>query len=267
MGRPHPRPNRVSAKPSRAEPPSAVGIRTDQVSKRFGRQFAVKDVSLIVRQGELFGLLGPNGAGKTTLFSMLSTQLRPSSGKLWVNGVDVVLQPKKVRSMIGIVPQQAAAYEKLTAWENMILFGELQQLTGINAERRSNDLLRMVGLYERRDDLVRTFSGGMKHRLNIVLGLIHNPQVVFFDEPTTGLDPIARRGLWEIIRKLQASGKTIVLTTHYMQEAEELCDRVAILNRGSVVLEGEPRKMGRSLEEAFFQCTTDDDVTHRRGRA
>ena len=255
----------MSPKPSRAEPtPAAVGIRTDQVSKRFGRQWAVREVSLIVRQGELFGLLGPNGAGKTTLFSMLSTQLRPSSGKLWVNGVDVVAQPKKVRSMIGIVPQQAAAYEKLTAWENMILFAELQKVGGLTAERRAADLLRMVGLMERRNDLVRTYSGGMRHRLNIVLGLIHNPQVVFFDEPTTGLDPIARKGLWEIIRKLQAQGKTIILTTHYMQEAEELCDRVAILNRGSIVLEGEPKRMGRGLEEAFFQCTTEDDPAHRK---
>jgi ABC-2 type transport system ATP-binding protein len=195
---------------------------------------------------------------------MLSTQLKPTSGRLYVNGIDVQDQPKRVRRMIGIVPQTVAAYEKLTAWENLQLFAELHGVRGGEADRRAKDLLRMVGLTERRHDLVSTYSGGMKHRLNIVLGLVHDPSVVFFDEPTTGLDPIARAGLWDIIRLLQRAGKTIVLTTHYMDEAERLCDRVAILNRGRIVALGEPRKMGKSLEETFLQCVSGDDVAAGR---
>ena len=245
----------------------AVGIRTDRVSRKFGRLWAVRDVSLDVHRGELFGLLGPNGAGKTTLFSMLSTQLRPTSGSLWVHGINVEAEPKKVRSIVGIVPQTPAAYEKLTAWENLMLFAELYGISDLPARHRANELLRMVGLAERRHDLVATYSGGMRHRLNIILALIHDPQVVFFDEPTTGLDPIARKGLWEIIRLLKRARKTIILTTHYMQEAEELCDRVAILNRGRIMALGNPHKMGRSLEEIFFQCATADDPRSPRREA
>ena len=240
------------------------GVKIENASRRFGRIWAVHDVSLEVAQGELFGLLGPNGAGKTTLFSMLSTQIKPTSGNLWVQGVNVRSSPKRVRSLIGIVPQTAAAYEKLSAWENLTLFAELHGVGDLQAQRRAGELLRMVGLTERRHDAVATYSGGMKHRLNIILGLIHDPSVVFFDEPTTGLDPIARRGLWEIIRLLQRTGKTIILTTHYMDEAERLCDRVAILNRGRIVAQGNPHKMGKSLEEIFFQCTTSDDPQAQR---
>lgn len=250
--------------PSNSSSGRSTGIRTDRLTRRFGRNFAVHDVSLDIRQGELFGLLGPNGAGKTTLFSMLSTQLPPTSGGMWIHGVNVTQNPKKIRRMIGIVPQTAAAYEKLTGWENLILFAELYGLSASEARRRSHELLRMVGLHERRHDFVATYSGGMRHRLNIVLGLVHDPEVVFFDEPTTGLDPIARQGLWDIIRLLQKAGKTLVLTTHYMQEAESLCDRVAILNKGRVVLLGEPSKLGKTLEEAYFRCTTSDDPTPKR---
>lgn len=254
--------------PAAAPPPAqkATSIRTDKVSRRFGTTWAVQNVSLDVPQGELFGLLGPNGAGKTTLFSMLSTQLKPTSGDMWVQGIDVRKDPKRVRQAIGIVPQAVAAYEKLTSWENLHLFANLYGIEGTKADRRAEELLRMVGLQERANEVVGNFSGGMKHRLNIILGLIHDPRVIFFDEPTTGLDPIARRSLWKVIRMLHRTGKTIVLTTHYMQEAEELCDRVAILNRGRIVALGNPKKMGKSLEETFFQCTTADDPNVGVGR-
>jgi ABC-2 type transport system ATP-binding protein len=248
------------------EKPAADGIavRTVNLSRRYGSLLAVDDVNLEIRRGELFGLLGPNGAGKSTLFNILSTQLKPSSGQAFVQGLSVTRDVRRVKQVIGIVPQDAAAYDKLTAWENMVLFAELYNVKGRFAHQRANELLRMVSLTDRQHDMVKDFSGGMKHRLNIVLGLIHDPQVVFFDEPTTGLDPIARKELWEIIRVLQRAGKTIVLTTHYMQEAEALCDRVAILNMGKVVALGSPKKMGKSLEEIFFRCTTIDSPTGPR---
>lgn len=252
---------------AQTSPSRTAGVKIEHASRRYGAVWAVKDVSLDVAQGELFGLLGPNGAGKTTLFSMLSTQIKPTSGELWVQGVNVRTSPKRVRSLVGIVPQTPAAYEKLSAWENLLLFAELHKVGPAEAHKRASELLRMVGLTERRHDAVSTYSGGMKHRLNIILGLVHDPAVVFFDEPTTGLDPIARKGLWDIIRLLQRAGKTIILTTHYMDEAERLCDRVAILNRGRIVAEGSPKKMGNSLEEIFFQCTTADDPKAKRTTA
>jgi ABC-2 type transport system ATP-binding protein len=244
-----------------------VVVETRRLSKRYGSLWAVRDLNLRIREGELFGLLGPNGAGKTTLFSILSCQLKPTQGDALVSGLSVASDSKAVKRLIGIVPQQAAAYEKLTAWENMMLFAELYGLDARAAYRRSHTLLGNVGLQERAHDRVSTFSGGMKHRLNIILGIVHDPQIVFFDEPTTGLDPIARLELWEIIRSLQRARKTIVLTTHYMQEAEDLCNRVAIIDRGQVVAEGNPKKMGgRSLEEIFFKCTTIDSPTGQRVR-
>jgi ABC-2 type transport system ATP-binding protein len=241
-----------------------IAVRTVNLTRRYGSLLAVDDVNLEIRKGELFGLLGPNGAGKSTLFNLLSTQLKPSAGQAFVQGLSVTREVRKVKQIIGIVPQEVAAYEKLTAWENLVVFAELYKVKGRAAHQRARELLRMVSLDDRSHELVKNFSGGMKHRLNIILGLIHDPQVVFFDEPTTGLDPIARNELWEIIRVLQRAGKTIVLTTHYMQEAEALCDRVAILNQGKIVTMGNPKKMGKSLEEIFFSCTTTDSPTGRR---
>lgn len=241
-----------------------LAILTQNLTRRYGNLLACDDVNLEIRRGELFGLLGPNGAGKTTLFNILSTQLRPTTGQAFVGGYSVTREAKKVKPLIGIVPQEVAAYEKLTAWENLIVFSELYKVHGRLAYQRANELLRMVSLQDRAHELVRNYSGGMKHRLNIILGLIHDPQIIFFDEPTQGLDPIARKELWEIIRVLHRAGKTLVLTTHYMQEAEELCQRVAILNEGRIVALGSPRAMGRSLEEIFFQCTTTDSPTGQR---
>ena len=243
---------------------NGFAIRTANLTRRFGALLACDNVTLEIPRGELFGLLGPNGAGKTTLFNILSTQLKPTAGQAFVGGFNVARESKRVKQIIGIVPQEVAAYEKLTAAENLRVFAELYKVEPRIATQRTNELLRMVSLQDRRNDLVKGFSGGMKHRLNIILGLIHDPQIIFFDEPTTGLDPIARNELWDIIRILQRAGKTIVLTTHYMQEAEALCDRVAILNQGRIVALGSPKKMGKSLEEIFFKCTTIDSPTGPR---
>jgi ABC-2 type transport system ATP-binding protein len=248
-------------------PPNGFAIRTTNLTRRYGSLLACDNVNLEIPKGELFGLLGPNGAGKTTLFNILSTQLKPSAGQAFVGGFNVAREARRVKQIIGIVPQEVAAYEKLTASENLRIFAELYKIEPRLAQQRANELLRMVSLQDRRDDLVKGFSGGMKHRLNIILGLIHDPQIIFFDEPTTGLDPIARNELWEIIRILQRAGKTIVLTTHYMQEAEVLCDRIAILNQGRMVALGNPKKMGKSLEEIFFSCTTIDSPTGPRRKS
>lgn len=243
---------------------NGFAVRTANLTRRYGNLLACDNVTLEIPRGELFGLLGPNGAGKSTLFNILSTQLKPTAGQAFVGGFSVTREAKRVKQIIGIVPQDVAAYEKLTAAENLRVFAELYKVDTRVAQQRTNELLRMVSLQDRRNDLVKGFSGGMKHRLNIILGLIHDPQIIFFDEPTTGLDPIARNELWEIIRILQRAGKTIVLTTHYMQEAEALCDRVAILNQGRIVALGNPKKMGKSLEEIFFKCTTIDSPTGPR---
>lgn len=245
---------------------NGIAIRTANLTRRYGDILACDNITLEVRAGELFGLLGPNGAGKTTLFNILSTQLKPSAGQAFVGGYNVTREAKRVKEIIGIVPQEVAAYDKLTAAENLRVFAELYKVSPRHSYQRAQELLRMVSLHDRGNDLVKGFSGGMKHRLNIILGLIHDPQIIFFDEPTTGLDPIARNDLWEIIRILQRAGKTIVLTTHYMQEAEALCGRVAILNQGRVVALGSPKKMGRSLEEIFFSATSGDSIAGQRRR-
>lgn len=226
---------------------------------------ALDSISLEVEEGELFGILGPNGAGKTTLFSVLSGHKRPTTGKARIQGLDPVTQARKVQSILGIVPQEFAGYEILTASENLHFFGSMHRVRARRLGSQAQELLGMVSLQPRAHDPVQTYSGGMKRRLNIILGLIHEPSVVIMDEPTTGLDPIAREELWRIIRGLKRRGVTVLLTTHYMQEAETLCDRVAILDRGRIKLLGDPRSLGSGLDEVFRSTVTLDDVVDRRG--
>ncbi|MBW3582364.1 MAG: ABC transporter ATP-binding protein [Euryarchaeota archaeon] len=235
-------------------------IRIHDLSVHYGGRRALDCVSLAVEEGELFGVLGPNGAGKTTLFKVLSGQMRPTTGSASVDGKDTTSRARAVQHVLGIVPQTFAGYEILTAYENLEFFGSLYGVKGAILMRRARDLLKTVSLDRRAHDAVSGFSGGMKHRLNIVLGLIHDPKVVIMDEPTTGLDPIAREELWEIIHALRKRGVTILLTTHYMQEAESLCDRVAILDQGRVKLTGRPRELGKTLDQAFHDCVTADSV-------
>ncbi len=227
---------------------------------------ALDSVSLEVREGELFGILGPNGAGKTTLFSVLSGHKRPTRGATRIQGLDPVTQTRRIQSILGIVPQEFSGYEVLSAMENLQFFGSMYRVRGRRLAQRTRELLGLVSLQPRAHDMVSTYSGGMKRRLNIILGLVHHPRVVIMDEPTTGLDPIAREELWRIIRGLKRSGVTVLLTTHYMQEAETLCDRVAILDRGKVRLLGDPRELGTSLEDAFRSSVTSDDMVDEKGQ-
>jgi ABC-2 type transport system ATP-binding protein len=240
-------------------------IEVDRLTVHYEGRRALSDLTLKVEEGELFGILGPNGAGKTTLFSVLSGLKRPTRGKVRVGGLDPLKDARRVRGLVGVVPQTFSGYEILSAMENLHFFGTMFRVRRRTLTQRARTLLNMVSLGPRAHDPVKTYSGGMKHRLNIILGLIHEPRVVIMDEPTTGLDPIAREELWEIIRGLRDRGVTILLTTHYMQEAEALCDRVAILNRGALRLVGRPRDLGTDLEAAFKACATLDAVLDERG--
>jgi ABC-2 type transport system ATP-binding protein len=196
---------------------------------------AVTGLTFSIARGEIFGLLGPNGAGKTTTVSMLSCLLQPSGGTAKVAGFDVVDHPDEVKKRIGLVPQDVALYPALSARDNLRFFGRIYGVGGAALRRRVDDLLELAGLTARADDEIRTFSGGMKRRVNIAAGLMHQPDVLFLDEPAVGVDPQSREFIFEGFEALKASGLAVLLTTHYMEEAERLCDRVAIIDHGRVV--------------------------------
>jgi ABC-2 type transport system ATP-binding protein len=219
------------------------------LTKIFNGRKAVDGLNLAIEKGEILGLLGPNGAGKTTTITMLSTILPPTKGTATVDGYDIRRQPKEVRRIIGVVPQDVALYDDLTAAENLAYFGKLYGVVGERLKKRTDELLRLVRLKNRANNRVKSFSSGMRDRLNLAVGLIHEPRLLFLDEPTTGLDPQARLAVWEMIKKLQAEGVSILLTTHYMEEADYLCDRVAIMDDGKVIALDSPAILKRSIEK------------------
>jgi ABC-2 type transport system ATP-binding protein len=209
-------------------------IQVQDLRKSFGTNTAVAGLSFEVRPGETFGLLGPNGAGKTTTISMMIGVLRPDGGTIQVNGGAQPTDPATRRS-IGVVPQSLSIYEELTALENLRFFGRLYGLHGSELHGRVDWALEFAGLADRRRDLVKTFSGGMKRRLNMAIALVHDPQVIFLDEPTVGVDPQSRNHIFERIEQLKVDGRTLIYTTHYMEEAQRLCDRVAIMDHGQIL--------------------------------
>lgn len=213
--------------------PSAVSLQN--VHKTYDKVPVVNDLSFTIESGEMFGLLGPNGAGKSTTIRMLTTLTRPSSGQIEVAGYDVVRNRQQVKENIGVVLQQISVDADLTVWENMELHGRLHHIPNPKRQRLINQWLEYVELADRRDSLVKTLSGGMKRRLQIARALLHEPKVLFLDEPTVGLDPQTRRRLWEIIRDLNKQGMTMLLTTHYMDEVEFLCDRIGIMDAGQLI--------------------------------
>jgi ABC-2 type transport system ATP-binding protein len=226
-------------------------IEVTKLKKQFGDFVAVKEVSFTVRTGEVFGLLGPNGAGKTTLIRMMTTLTPPTSGKAEVGGHDVVDDADGVRHAIGVIPQALTSDPELTARENMTIHAKLYGLTKADRARLIPQLLESVNLTEFADKLVGSFSGGMRRRLEIARGLVHSPKIMFLDEPTTGLDPVSRTAVWEMITKLKESaGLTILLTTHYMDEADKLCDRIAIVDHGVLVALDTPTKLKDSVPAA-----------------
>jgi linearmycin/streptolysin S transport system ATP-binding protein len=219
----------------RTGPPA---LRVEGLHKRYGKIEAVAGITFEIQEGEVFGLLGPNGAGKTTTISVISTQLRPSSGDAVVFGHSVRRDVNAVRQKIGVVPQDIALYPKLTAAENIRFFGRMYGVAKAALEERVDGLLRLVGLDGRRDDYVGTFSGGMKRRLNMAVSLVHRPRLVLLDEPTAGVDPHSREHIFQIVSALRDEGSAIVYTTHYMEEAERLCDRLGIMDEGKIIAMG-----------------------------
>ena len=203
--------------------------------KKYGERVAVRDVSFSIEEGEIFGLLGPNGAEKTTTLSILSTLLIPDQGKVTISDYDLVREAKQIKRLIGSVPQELALYPTLSAWDNLVFFGRIYGLHGTELKGRVTTVLALVGLSDRAADAVQTFSGGMKRRLNIAAGLIHKPRILFLDEPTVGVDPQSRNFIFEHVERLNEEGMTIVYTTHYMEEAERLCNRVAIMDQGRIL--------------------------------
>jgi ABC-2 type transport system ATP-binding protein len=236
-------------------------IITEKLTKRYGDVRAVEDLDLKVYSGEIFGFLGPNGAGKTTTIRVLTTLTKPTSGRGWVSGFDVVKEPDKVKKVIGVVQQHVSLDRDLTVRENMEFRARLHHLGSSERRRRIDELLDYVGLTEQANRIVETLSGGMKKRAMIVSSLIHRPKVLFLDEPTVGLDAQTRRRLWELIRRLHLDGTTIFLTTHYIEEAEALCQRVGIIHQGHLIDLGKPIELRQRLGSVAVETLVNNKET------
>ncbi len=238
-------------------------IQVERLTKTFGTLVAVNDISFDVEEGMIFGFLGPNGAGKTTTISILCTLLSPTSGRTLIAGFDCMREPAKVRKSIGIVFQDTTLDKDLTAYENLVFHAYLYSLPKAERRERVDAVLRFVDLYDRKDDLVRKFSGGMKRRLEVARGLLHRPRVLFLDEPTLGLDPQSRSNLWEFITELpKKHNVTIFMTTHYMEEAE-VCDRIAIIDHGKIIAMDSPEELKKMVGGDVVSITTTDNARAR----
>lgn len=236
-------------------------ISVSNLTKKFGEITAVDNISFEVSDGEIFAFLGPNGAGKTTTVKMLTTLLRPTAGEIKLSGINPVEEPEQARRSFGIVFQDPSLDDDLTAWENMDLHGVLYDMPDAERRIRGEELLKFVDLWERKNSLVKEFSGGMKRRLEIARGLLHEPKIIFLDEPTLGLDPQTRNHMWERISEMNKNKDTTVFfTTHYMEEADRMAQRIAIIDHGKIIAIGAPAELKKqtesaSLEEAFLKFT------------
>ncbi|HCK65328.1 MAG TPA: export ABC transporter ATP-binding protein [Anaerolineae bacterium] len=224
-------------------------LEVQNLVKNYGDFQAVKGVSFNIQEGEIFSLLGPNGAGKTTTISMLSTLYEPTSGDAIIAGHSVKKNPMGVRNAIGVVPQDLALYEDLTAKENLIFWGQMYNLSGKSLSSRVDEVLEQIGLTDKAKNKVKTFSGGMKRRVNIGVGLLHKPQLLFMDEPTVGIDPQSRRAILDTVKDLNKQGMTVLYTTHYMEEAEELSNRVGIIDHGELIAIGTQKELTKQVGE------------------
>ncbi|MDZ8236705.1 MAG: ATP-binding cassette domain-containing protein [Nostoc sp. ChiQUE01a] len=257
----------LTGKINRSQPPSepkSLILETQGLTRRFGKVTAVNDLSISVERGEVFGLLGPNGAGKSTVIKMLTTLLPISAGTAILAGYDVARQSDPVRRAIGYVPQALSADGSLTGYENLLIFAKLYEIPTKGRDRRIREILEYMGLQDAAKRLVRTYSGGMIRKLEIAQSILHQPQILFLDEPTVGLDPIARTQVWQLVQQLCTDyGTTIFLTTHFLEEADSLCDRVVIMQQGQVVTTGAPNDLKASLGKA--NATLDDVFIHYTG--
>lgn len=236
-------------------------IKIRNLVKKYNDLTAVNDLSLDINENEVFGLLGSNGAGKTTTIHMLATLLKPTTGTATVNGYDIVSQPAKVRASIGIVFQAPSSDDMLTGYENLQLHSMLYSVPRRARRQRIDEVLELVGLTERKHDQVKTYSGGMRRRLEIARGLLHKPKVMFLDEPTLGLDPASRETMWKYVQRLVKEEKvTVILTTHYMEEADMLCDRIGIIDKGKIVALDTPAGLKAGLGGDIIRIKTKDSI-------
>lgn len=250
------------------------------LTKSFGSIRAVKGIDLNIDKGEFFGLLGPNGAGKTTTINILSTVMKPDEGEISINGFDLKKEPARCKQSIGIVPQELALYEELTARENLVFWGNMYGIPKATLQERADTLLDLFELSERKNSMIKTFSGGMKRRINIAAAMLHEPEILLMDEPTVGVDPQSRNKIYDVLAKFSDDGITIIYTTHYMDEVEKLCNRIGIIDHGEIIARGtldELRKLTGAdqhivihyekngdqglmrLKEAFGESLTIDD--------
>ena len=235
-------------------------VQTFKLTKEFNGLVAVNGIDLQIKKGELFSLLGTNGAGKTTTIRMLCCLLKPTRGTASILGYDIAKEPFKVKELIGVSPQDTVLSERLNCWENLALMGKVHGMSSGEVKARSKELLETMGLMERSKDQVRKFSGGMKRRLSIAMAMVHEPEVLFLDEPTLGLDPQARRAVWEYIAQLKGK-KTILLTTHYMEEADFLSDRIGIIDEGKIVALGTAEELKTNLLKTRSMVISAENLT------
>jgi len=240
-------------------------LKIESLCKQYGDRRAVNDMSLEIEKGEVFGLLGPNGAGKSTTMNMICSLIKPTSGKIELFGMDASKEMKKIKPLIGYIPQELAIHGNLKAWENVELFTSLYGIKGKQLKSAINESLEFVGLSERRNSFAKTFSGGMKRRLNIACALGHKPQLLIFDEPTVGIDPQSRNFILEKIKYANEHGSTVIYTSHYMEEVEAICTRIGIVDSGKIIALGTKEELVKlvsdktdgsvSLEEVFLNLT------------
>jgi len=241
-------------------------INVSNLRKSFDTIEALKGISFNIPKGECFGLLGPNGAGKTTTISIMSTLIEPSEGKVSIAGFDLKKNPLECKKNIGVVTQEIALYNELSAYDNLLFWGGMYKVPRLELIERLDEIVNLLELTDRKNDKVKTYSGGMKRRVNIASALLHNPKILFMDEPTVGIDPQSRNLIFEIIEKLHKEGMTIVYTTHYMEEAERLCDRIGIIDNGEIIAQGtldELKTSGTMKETVVISFTnlTDESYT------
>jgi ABC-2 type transport system ATP-binding protein len=247
-----------------AQVPKSVILQTLELTRRFEKSTAVDTLNISVASGEVFGLLGPNGAGKSTVIKMLTTLLPVSSGKAYLAGYDVTHQPDAVRRVIGYVPQALSADGTLTGYENLLIFSKLYDIPPRRRKQQIAEVLEFMGLEDVAHQLVRTFSGGMIRKLEIAQAILHQPQILFLDEPTVGLDPVARTQVWQLVQQLRIEyGTTIFLTTHFLEEADHLCNRVVIMNQGKEIITGSPSDLKAAIGKP--EATLDDVFIHYAG--
>ena len=239
-------------------------ISIENLTKRFGERIAVAGIDLEIKSGEIFGLLGPNGAGKTTTARILTLLSKKKSGSVKICGYDIEKDSERIKELIGVVPQHMSLDQDLTGRENLVLQARLHHLKNKAAmEQRINEILEFVELTDRADDKSRRYSGGMKRRLMIGMALLHKPKMLFLDEPTVGLDPQVRRKMWDLIRKMNEAGMTVLLTTHYIEEADQLCRRVAIMNRGRIIAVDTPQKLKEKVGRVVVEHMEADGMINK----